>query len=374
MVGKASVKVHRPNYLRKIAAGVGSLLFALLVAYVAFKIDAHLFRKRAEHLKAEVERLGMEGGTLAEAKKLARMYDYSELTPCSFTVCAYQIQVANAPWRLVFDRHFNFLGRAMMGAGYMPSRAVAYVSAREGKVTAASYRIYTGRSDHSTLIAGTDSRNALEAFYSASAAAEAHPNLYVHQSGGCTFCEDLYADVVPGAREEDRRAAYAYDLSCVTKLGGCKDFEQLFPEIAHIRQRQYPIDQKPISRCDASTMERFGRDFGSVLKVTAHPLREDDEGFSLPAEVKEVLKTPSKTRVPKSVVLHVDRRAVPETAIRAGSTWLAFFRADRFMPSAVIPEIEFSCALVPADDDLVNAAKSGVQKSRMGRDYFGYMP
>jgi hypothetical protein len=360
--------------LRKIVTGVGSLLLALLVAYIAFNIDAHLFRKRAEHLKAEVERLSMEGGTLADAKKLARMYDYSELRPCSFTICVYQIEVANTPWRLVFNRHFNFVGRAMMGAGYMPSRAIAYVSARNGKVTAASYRIYTGRSDHSTLITGTDSRNALEAFYSASEAAESHPDLYVHQPGGCTFCEALYADVVPGAREDDRRAAYHYDLSCMTKLGGCKDFQELVPDIAHIRERQYRDDQKPASRCDAFTIERFARDFGTVLLVAARSKQKTDPNLKVSAVVKEVLKATNKGSIPEGLVLDVFPHATPHYEIKPGSAWLAFFPTDRLQPSVLVPEIGFKCALVPAESDLVSAARRSIQRNPMERDYFGYMP
>src|SRR4051812_9280957 len=125
--------------MRKIAAGIGFVFLVLFVAYLAFKIDAHRFRMRAENLKAEVERLGMEGGSSAETKKLAWGYEYSELSPCSFTQCAYQIQVANSPWQLLFSRRYQFIGKALMGIGYMPSRAIAYVSAREGKVTAASY-------------------------------------------------------------------------------------------------------------------------------------------------------------------------------------------------------------------------------------------
>ena len=360
--------------MRKIAVIIGLLFIGLLVAYLAFKIDAHLFRKRAEHLKTEVERLGTEGGALAEAKKLARTYDYSELTPCSFTVCAYQIQVTNAPWQLVFNRNYQFLGRAMMGVGYMPSRAVAYISAREGKVTAASYRIYTGQPDHGTLIAGTDSRNALEPYYSASQAAESHPDLYVHQSGGCTFCEDIYVDVVPGARDEERRIAFSYNLSCVTKLGGCRDFEQLVPEIEHIKERQYRDQEKSVSRCDASTIERFGRDFGSVLLIVARSTRKTDANLDAYVDVSQVLKAFTKEKIPHSLVLDVLPQAIPTQEIKAGSAWLAFFRADRFQPSILIPEIEFKCALVAADDELVSAAKRGAQRSRLGRDYFGYMP
>lgn len=314
----------------------------------------------------------MRGGSLADAKKLAWTYDYSELAPCSFTVCAYRIQVANVSWQLVFSTRYQFLGRAIIGMGYMPSQAVAYISAREGKVTAASYRIYTGKLDGVTLIAGTDSRNALEPYFSASQAAESYRDLYVHSPGGCTFCEAVFVDVTPDARDDERRIAFSYDFGCVAKLGGCKNLEELVPEIEQIKQSQYLKQEKPVSRCDASTIERFARDFGSVLLVVANSTERTDAGLRLYVKVREVLKTPSKASVPDSLVLDLNHRAVPNEDVSASSVWLAFFATDDLQP--LVPEIQFKCALVPAAAETLRAARRGIQRSRPNLDDFGYLP
>jgi hypothetical protein len=103
-------------------------------------------------------------------------------------------------------------------------------------------------------------------------------------------------------------------------------------------------------------------------------MQTNDTVFRLSVVVKEVLKSPSKGNVPDSLVLDVDRRAAPQKEVKAASAWLAFFKTDNFQPSVLIPGIEFKCALVPADAEIVSAARRGIQRSRLSTDYFGYMP
>jgi hypothetical protein len=361
-------------FVRKIAAGIGVMMLLLLAAYCVFKVDVYLFRKRADQLKEKVERFATEGGSAEEAKHLAWAYDYSELKPCSFTQCVYQVQVVNAPWRLWFFQRNKFIADVMLHAGYMPSRALAYIAIREGRVTAASYRFTTGRSDGTSLIAGTDSRSSLEPYFSASRTAESAPDLYIHRPGGCTFCEAVYADITPGAREDERAIAYSYDLTCVTRLGGCNDLAELVPEMEHARQLQYR-DQHPVSQCDADTLERFGRDFGTVLLVTAtHFVRRSEGRVQLPVRVEKVLKSPLRTKLPQSLSIEVEPDARVNQDIHANSRWLAFFATDDLRPTELVPAIEFKCTLIAASGEMVEAAQRGIQRSRRSMDYFGYMP
>lgn len=62
----------------------------------------------------------------------------------------------------------------------------------------------------------------------------ADPNISAYEVGGTKFNSGraysyVWAHITTGASEEERARAYAFNLACLTKWGGCKDSNELLP-------------------------------------------------------------------------------------------------------------------------------------------------
>jgi hypothetical protein len=62
----------------------------------------------------------------------------------------------------------------------------------------------------------------------------ADPNVSVYDVGGRKFSTGqaysyVWAHITSAASEDERQKAYAFNLSCLTKWGGCKDSNELLP-------------------------------------------------------------------------------------------------------------------------------------------------
>jgi hypothetical protein len=237
-------------------------LFALLcLTLVTSQVGQHIFRRRAEHLLAEIQSLELRTTPWHEAQSRFQHWGTNERydDECNELQCSVKITLTEPVynfiwtsllfvhlddylrWRLKlsydtgpFVRVEMALLRAYMLTGGRPAKVVATVGMRDGTVWSKGFQVsieaYWHVDEFVALISNVES---IPQFDSSAPdhgdrQLTLHPSYVINRSRGC--CDDMgYVRFTPEADPNDLRRLMQFDLSCLTRIRTCVSQSDLMP-------------------------------------------------------------------------------------------------------------------------------------------------
>ncbi len=315
--------------LRSLRRGLFALFVGLCtllaLVLVAIQIEQRLFRRRAEHLFAEVQSLELRKTPWQEAQaRVQRWGSQREFDgPCNGHECSLTVTrndfVAGCffernifvklddyfRWRLrltygmgPFQRALYASIRAYMRVGGHPARVRASIGMRDGIVWSkgVSIEIETyagngpwtssdGRRVQYTLLARAHSAPRIDFFEDRQMDSQLafHPYYVIGRPAFCTICVLGWTKFTPYAAPADIRRLMQFDLSCLTRWHPCLDQNDIMPAAwsQYLAERSRLEATSGAISCPSADVEMVGRDSRHLASVEVAKFREkaDSSGY-----------------------------------------------------------------------------------------------
>jgi hypothetical protein len=305
--------VRRFSYLRKALVTILLSICALLcLTLIASQIEQHIFRRRAEHLLAEIQALQLRRTPWPEALREFQAWgpeqkrgDVCNEHQCSLEITLFEPVYAFAFRSYLFQRLDDYLrwklnltydtgpfarleyalASAYMVAGGRPAKVDASVSMRDGVVWSKEFHVtietywhnvpdfYSGWVGYA-LIADTHSVPRFYRYGSENPQLLIHPEYEIGRPGGCEICVLGWAHFTPFADSRDINRLMALDLSCLTRLRPCLEQSDIMPAAwtQYLAETTRVDEMWGHSICSSSLIEMLGRDAPNVVtgKIIVH--------------------------------------------------------------------------------------------------------
>jgi hypothetical protein len=197
----------------------------------------HSLRTRAEHLLVDVRNLQLHGGTVADAQRIAKVWERSATvdSKCDAQTCRIDIGVDDQVWLPQ-----NAVGRAVVllywAVGWHEGAARAIIEARNNTVERTEFILmlivppYVSKIDREGYgLFGHAAQQPEFGPYQFWPQRKLHPDYSIGKPGGCLGCIKLMTFFLPSAPPAKIGELTDFDLSCITRWFPCATEGDIMP-------------------------------------------------------------------------------------------------------------------------------------------------
>lgn len=247
----------RLRFLSKfLKIALAALCISLLTSVIAFQIDNHRFRHRAEQFIADFEMLNVDESTLTDVLRFhsrwrGEIYDgkLCEQSHCTL-YCSQDSYIVGHWTKYISQGSYDRapIWRVLLLLGARPSSIQVWLEVRDGKLAFKMLKVYVEappkNSEEQILVGQVSATNANPKPVSpftpvivdcGVGSTTFHPNL---DTGGGISSPTIFVQCKPNAKEKMRQLAHI-NLDCLTRWRVCRTRADLMPEAWAAYQKDF---------------------------------------------------------------------------------------------------------------------------------------
>ena len=349
--------------LRALGWLVGGVSVSIFLLAGAIHLDQYLLRRRAELLLSDIRSLELRKSTYADARRVIdRWWDEARQDgPCRPDWCDIKVTITDLAWSHAdFNVNTPTRSRIFRWLGARPATVDASIRVRNNAVIGKRIGGYIlgpcinsdGQTFCTTIIgrASTGRRRYIDL---------RHPEYTFYKPSGCEICVE--ADVIFSAYADpaDVRRLTDVNFGCITRWTPCENEEDILPTAwAEAHSEGGPL-ARTAGTC-SETVRALSRELRCLPLASVTRVTNAGEGPQLSVRWEDQCGMAQNER--QNTVPQPDR----DVRIRAGDRLLVF--EDQLF------HFSNPCAVVPATEENLHAAREGVSEDLSDHPQPVYLP